>query len=427
MCRVSLAVRRAWRTVHTNESSVHVQDHHDPRREIEKLRESLGSHDKPLAILIGAGASCAAMGSDGDPLIPALAELARRCKEAVGSLGGEHGAAYELIGDELKQKNGREATVEDVLSSVREKIAAMTDADKLSGVDRDQMVAIEAELRKTIATAANPEDRRFPEELPHRAFGRWLTRIERKVAVEVFTTNYDTLLERGFEEERAPVFDGFVGSRRPFFSTASLLHSEAAPARNWTRLWKIHGSVNWRWEEERDGDKRIIRGAEGTEGELIFPSVHKYDESRKQPYVAILEHLRHVLDRDTETLLIAAGYSFGDEHINEVIFDALEARDRTHLVALQFKELGDEHDLIRTAKRRHNVIVYGPETAVVRGKRAGWQLNEPASDRTKHLLDIPFDSDAEPDKAKVSLTGRMRLGDFVVLARFLDSIAGNDG
>ncbi len=281
-------------------------------------------------------------------------------------------------------------------------------------------------MRKTIATAANPEEARFPEELPHRAFGRWLTRIERKVAVEVFTTNYDTLLERGFEEERAPVFDGFVGSRRPFFSTASLLHPEAAPARHWTRLWKIHGSVNWHWEEEGDDGKRIVRGAEGTEGELIFPSVHKYDESRKQPYVAILEHLRHVLDRDTETLLVTAGYSFGDEHINEVIFDALEARDRTHLVALQFKELGDEHDLIKAAKRRHNVIVYGPETAVVRGRRARWRLNEEVSDRTKHLLDIPFDSDAEPDKDKVSLTGHMRLGDFVVLAQFLDSIAGND-
>lgn len=405
-----------------------MEDHHDPRKEIEKLRESLGSHDKPLAFLIGAGASCAVKGSDGHPLIPALAELAHRCAEAVTSLGDEHATAYTLIGDELRDKNEREATVEDVLSSVREKIGAMTDADKLSGVSRAQLIAMEAALRKAIATAANPDEGRFPRELPHRAFGRWLTRIERKVAVEVFTTNYDILLERGFEEERAPVFDGFVGSRRPFFATASLLHPEAAPARNWTRLWKIHGSINWHWEAERGGGgRRIVRGAEDTEGELIFPSAHKYDESRKQPYVAILEHLRHVLDRDADTLLITAGYSFGDDHINEVIFDALEARDRSHLVALQFNELENEHNLVRTAMRRHNVIVYGPETAIVKGKQARWRLDEPVSDPTKHLLDIPFDSDAEPDREKVSLTGRMRLGDFAVLARFLDSIAGSDG
>ena len=402
-----------------------MEEHHDPRKEIEKLRESLGSHDKPLAFLIGAGASCAATGSDGEPLIPALAELASRCQEAVASLGEEHGSAYEAICVELASKHGREETVEDVLSSVREKVAAMTDTDELSGVSRAQLLQIETELRKTIATAANPKESRISPALPHRAFGRWLTRIERKVAVEIFTTNYDTLLERGFEHERAPIFDGFVGSRRPFFSAGSLLHPEAAPARNWTRLWKIHGSVNWHWEKEPDGGKRIVRGAEGTDGELIFPSVHKYDESRKQPYVAMLEHLRHVLDRDTETLLLTAGYSFGDEHINEVIFDALEIRDRTHLVALQFEELNDEHDLIRTARRRHNVIVYGPNSAVVRGNRAGWRLNEPVSDPTKRLLDIPFDSDAEPEKDKVSLTGRMRLGDFAVLARFLDSIAGS--
>jgi hypothetical protein len=88
-------------------------------------------------------------------------------------LGDEYGTAYELIGDELRGRHGREATVEEVLSSV-EKLAAMTDADKLSGANRGQLVAIEAELRKTIATAANPEENRFPEELPHRAFGRWL-------------------------------------------------------------------------------------------------------------------------------------------------------------------------------------------------------------------------------------------------------------
>jgi hypothetical protein len=81
-------------------------------------------------------------------------ELARRCKEAVASLGSEQGVDYELIGDELKEKNGREATVEDVLSSVREKIAAMTDADTLSGVGRAELIAIEAEMRKTIAAAA---------------------------------------------------------------------------------------------------------------------------------------------------------------------------------------------------------------------------------------------------------------------------------
>lgn len=401
--------------------------YHDPHKEIEKLRENLGSHDKPLAFLIGAGASCAAKGLDDTPLVPALAELARECEEAVTSLGDKHAAAYRLISDELKENNRREPTVEDVLSSVREKISAMTATDQLSGVSRGQMTAIEAGLRKTIATAANPDKDRFPNELPHRAFGRWLARIERKVAVEVFTTNYDTLLERGFEEERVPTFDGFVGSRHPFFSAASLLRSEAAPARNWTRLWKIHGSVNWHWEEERDGDRRIVRGAEGTEGELIFPSVHKYDESRKQPYVAILEHLRHVLDRDSETLLITAGYSFGDEHINEVIFDALEARDRTHLVALQFEELEEDHDLTKTAKRCHNTIVYGPDTAIVRGRRLGWRLNEEVSDRTKHLLDIPFDSDAEPEEDKVALTGRMRLGDFAVFAHFLDSITGRRG
>ena len=72
-----------------------------------------------------------------------------------------------------------------------------------------------------------------------------------------------------------------------------------------------------------------------------------------------------------------------------------------HVVALQFVELGDDHDLMRNAQRRNNLIVYGPETAVIRGIRGPWLLSEPVGEQTKDLLDIPFDSDAVPDRDQV--------------------------
>ena len=197
---------------------------HDPRREVEKLRENLGFYDKPLAFLIGAGASCAARDADDKPMVPTIAELGCRCVAAVKALGENQEGAYTAIVGQLEAKLGREPTVEDILSSVRAKIAVMAEGDILSGADSDQMVEIEAEIRKTIATAAMPDPARVTSPLPHQAVGRWLRRIDRKVAVEIFTTNYDTLLERGFEDERVSVFDGFVGSRRPFFSSASLTH-----------------------------------------------------------------------------------------------------------------------------------------------------------------------------------------------------------
>lgn len=397
--------------------------YHDPRREIEKLRERLASHDLPISFLIGAGASCAVSDSDGQALVPAIRELGTRCEEAIAELGANYRAAYDAIVAEIDQDPARmPATVEDVLSSVRWKIAAMSDTDCLAGATRTELESIEERIRTTIATAALPEEARIPTTLPHHALADWLARIIRNQPVELFTTNYDVLLERALEDKLVPFFDGFVGGRRPFFASASLLHEEMAPARAWARLWKIHGSVTWTWQEQADGSRRIARGSEGSAGELIFPSLYKYDESRKQPYVAILDRLARALTRREGGLLIAIGYSFSDQHINEVLFEALDIRPTTHVVALQYTDPDEGSELDRRARRHHNLLVYGPERAIIGGTSGSWHLLEEVDYQTADLLDVPFDSDAVMDDSP-GLTGRFRLGDFVWFCRFLEGIA----
>jgi hypothetical protein len=399
---------------------------HDPRQQVEGLRDQLASHDKPLAFLIGAGASCAVRSDDKEPLIPNIAGLGELCDAAVAGMGSDLHDAYRQIERDVAETLRRLPNIEDLLSAVRDKIAAMEPADKLAGATRDGLEAIEKSVRTTIAAAAHPDDSQVPQKLPHHALADWISRIDRKMAIEIFTTNYDTLIERALDDQRVPSFDGFVGSRRPFFSNASLIHHDTAPPQRWARLWKIHGSVNWHRALDADGSARITRETEHSGGELIYPSSHKYDESRMQPYVAMLEHLGRVLNRPGDTVLFTIGYSFGDQHINGVIFDALEARERMHVVALQYDEAPDDHALVRQALRRHNLMVLGPDTAVVGGSRGSWRLNEPADDRTADLLDIPFDSHAMPDPDDVALTGRFRLGDFAWFARFLKTITGTE-
>ncbi len=398
---------------------------HDPRREVEKLRDHLASHDAPIAFLIGAGASCAVR-SAGSPLIPTTTDLGTLCSEAAASLGPQHSAAFRAVADEVEESRpGGAADIEEILSHVRRKIAAMTESDELAGVDREHLVAVERSIRKTIAQAATPEETRIPSRLPHHALAQWISRIPRSHAVELFTTNYDTLLERGLEDERVPIFDGFVGSRDPFFSAASLAYEDAAPGRRWTRLWKIHGSVNWRWRTMPDGGQRIVRAEENLDGELILPSFHKYDESRRQPYVAILDRLTRVLTGREDALLIAVGYGFRDEHINEVLYDSLDIQSRTHIVALQFEDFAEDSELAKRAVSNQNLLVYGPTRAMVAGVAGDWQLLEEVDARTAGLLDVPFDSVANPEPEETALTGRFRLGDFRWVARFLEDIAGS--
>jgi len=413
---------------------------HDPRREVEKIREHLGSNDGRLAFLIGAGTSAAVLDSDGKPLIPTVTALSETCRVAVATLGEDQLAAYDSIRAECEAELQAEAeesdppvlarpvNVEDILSAVRTKLSAIGDLDVIAGLNRQKLIAVEEELRTTIAKAAFPDTDCIPKRLPHHHFARWVSRLGRATAIELFTTNYDTLFERALEDERLLVFDGFVGARRPFFSAASLARSNSTPGSSWTRLWKIHGSINWSMQSFADRSERIVRGPETNSGELIFPSLHKYDESRKQPYASILDHLARVLDDPGGALLIALGYSFGDQHINEIVFDALDSRDRAHVFALQFEELANEHPLIARATSLPNLLVFGPETAVIGGVRGPWRLTEEVTDRTAALLDIAFDSDAAPEPEHTSMSGHFRLGDFNFFGEFLSSLVGkHDG
>ena len=251
---------------------------------------------------------------------------------------------------------------------------------------------------------------------PHRKFARWLAKTSRKNPVEVFTVNYDVLIEHALEIERIPAFDGFVGSYEPFFHPDSLRRVEAAPGSNWTRLWKMHGSVTWR-RTDVDGRTRVVRGSPDPTGEMIYPSFQKYDESRQQPYSAFTDRLSRFLEQD-DALLVVAGFSFGDEHINNLIFGALENRPRTHVYALQFDELAPVADLMKRAAQRSNMIVISPQTGSIGGRQAIWAPVE-----CPPFMDAVFELKEEtPDGGDPVKSGKMKIGDFARFCDFLEAM-----
>ncbi len=391
----------------------------DPAIESQKLRDHLASHDKPIAFLFGAGTSAAVTGTDCKPLVPAVAELTKRCKASVVSLGSDYDQAWDVIVDGLRPDR---RTIEDILSAVRHMRDVVHGTDTLAGLKDVQLQALVVCIQETISREARPDPSLIPTKLPHHQLARWIERIDRAVAVEIFTLNYDTLLERGLEDERVAVFDGFVGSHRPFFSSASLAREPLAPGRRWTRLWKIHGSVSWSAEKRgTDTAPRIIRGEEGTSGELILPSLLKYDESRKQPYVAMIDRLRRQLADREDAILVAAGYSFGDQHVNEVIFEALAANPRLHAFALCFEDPPTDGELMRAADRQRNLMVLAPRTVVVGGQVGTWLLRDPGADA--HRVDGFFTADST---GSAPVTGKLSLGSFTVFCELLDQIARND-
>jgi hypothetical protein len=384
----------------------------DPVTEIQKLRDHLSSHDKPIAMLFGAGTSCAVKGRDDQPLIPAVAALTERCAEAVKSLEDPFPAAWDLIASSLPE--GRR-DVEEMLSSVRRKLEAILESDTSAGLNRKQLQTLETKIKETIASEVIPQPARFPETLPHQALGRWLRNVQRETPIEIFSLNYDTLIERGLEAEWVAFFDGFVGAHEPFFSAGSLVRADMLPGRRWARLWKIHGSVTW--SQTGSGDRRrIVRGDEQRSGEMILPSLRKYEESRKQPYVAMLDRLRALLTERDDIILITTGYSFSDQHINEILFEALDSNPGLHVLALSFDEIDDEGILATKARAEKKLVVFSPRRAFVGGVDGTWHVTDPNHSATRLEGSFVLDGDDGPG-------GRLLLGDFNAFCKLLGSLA----
>jgi hypothetical protein len=194
--------------------------------------------------------------------------------------------------------------------------------------------------------------------------------------VELFTVNYDLLLETAIEGRRVSYFDGFVGAIRARFQTelveAITGKSEDCVPAFFVRLWKLHGSVNWVWE-----DRSIVRlGTPVSKGvaAAIYPSDAKYDESRRVPFVVLQDRFRRAL-QEPESLVIVTGYSFGDDHLNEMIFDAAARRERSEFVAFCYSSIPDV--LSKRASTTPNLQVAGATEAILGGVRGSWSA--PAS------------------------------------------------
>lgn len=110
-----------------------------------------------------------------------------------------------------------------------------------------------------------------------------------------------------------------------------------------------------------------------------------------------MDRFRRALD-EPETLLVVSGYSFGDQHLNEIIFDAARRRPRSETVVCCYSDLAPA--AAEVSERVRNVTVLGANEAIIGGVRAPW---------------VPLDHDV----VDVWADGRFLLEDFSHLAHFL--------
>ncbi|KUL93888.1 hypothetical protein DK26_19205 [Bosea sp. WAO] len=164
----------------------------------------------------------------------------------------------------------------------------------------------------------------------HETFLRRIARrSSRKPRVKLFTTNYDNCFEEAAARSGFMVVDGFsFGSDGQFnpdqfnFDVVRRSSDERADyVENLFHLFKIHGSIDWEWNEATGS----IRKSPGTKKPvLIYPRSTKYEMSFSQPYVDMMAHFQSTL-RVSNTTLLVLGFGFNDKHIAEPIISAVRS------------------------------------------------------------------------------------------------------
>lgn len=240
-----------------------------------------------------------------------------------------------------------------------------------SGVLKRQIIRLREEIADALSEFADAildGERRIASASPQdreRAFGclvsflmSFASRSGTRDRLQVFTTNYDRLIEAGADIAGLRLLDRFVGTIWPILRSSRLsidMHYSPPGIRGEPRylegvahFTKLHGSVDWIYADRDIRRMGLPFGASSLQPHfqapgsgdattarlMIYPNAAKDRETAAYPYVELFRDFAAAVCRPNNTL-VTYGYGFGDEHINRVIEDMLTIPS-THLVIISY-------------------------------------------------------------------------------------------
>ena len=157
----------------------------------------------------------------------------------------------------------------------------------------------------------------------------------------IFTSNYDLAFEYAFDNLGIHYIDGFTGYHKRFFKPETFEYDIFYPGSTTSgkvqriekvvRYIKLHGSLSWVNSIQRDSNN--LYGIEektldvidklDKKGEIIiYPSAVKKSYTLDLPYSELFRQFATTITQP-QSVLITIGYSFYDEHFNDIIYQAL--------------------------------------------------------------------------------------------------------
>ena len=217
-----------------------------------------------------------------------------------------------------------------------------------------------------------------------------IARDTNKSKVNIFTLNYDLLIEKTAEELGILVNNGFMGfTVRKFdpmvynidYHVKVPESNKPIPLNKSINLFKLHGSISWFESEEAlpynviEKQPRFEKGNNGTmfiklENDkerpdyVIYPTYSKVRQSFDTPYSELFRQFTNILNLRNSTLFVI-GYSFSDDHVNNIIGNAL-SNPNFNLVVFSYNDISANsseffNNLVERSKTDSRVTLFsGP-------------------------------------------------------------------
>lgn len=186
----------------------------------------------------------------------------------------------------------------------------------------------------------------------------------------IFTTNYDLAFENAFDNQGVNYIDGFSGFQNRTFKPetydydiyypGSTTQGKVSRIEKVIRYYKIHGSLTWIKTPPsatnifgiKEVPIELIRRLKNDLNKsligdiMIYPSATKKSYTLDFPYSELFRQFSSAITQ-SQSVLFTYGYSFCDEHINDIIYQALSIPSFT-LIVIDF--LGTQNNGIKKLK-----------------------------------------------------------------------------
>jgi len=306
---------------------------------IESIKQKIAefSNVKNVSFLLGAGTSSGAI-----PSMKSMHEEISKDIEGSTELNATAKATY---------KNVLKDNLEDVLNILYAKKSYMQGYSDSENPEQDNIDPLIEYIENKIFTKINIDlssgAAKDTLDLYKRLYQKIALRNKDLSRINVFTTNNDLCSEKALDNLNINYNNGFGGGLDRVFNPARFHYTfskkidanleKFEPLESMVYLYKLHGSISW---IEKEGNSLfniqeipVVGGSSKPDSDhvLIYPTPLKQSQSLGSPYSDLIREFQTKLSQPNSVLFIM-GYSFSDEHLNNIIYQSLASNSSISIV-----------------------------------------------------------------------------------------------